>query len=279
MPLAKTREEYEVFRQFLQDACGILLGDNKDYLIDSRLKGICDRFAIASLGELVQRMRASGGAPLRESVVDAMTTNETLWFRDAYPFQIFKERLLKESEERVRGSRPVLIWSAACSTGQEPYSIAISADEARAEYKARLSSGIRIIATDISSTALNLASRGVYELLALGRGMSEERLRRHFNQLNDQQWQVKPTISQMVEFRSLNLMESYARLGQKFDIIFCRNVLIYFSPTLKQDILRRMHEVLIPGGYLVLGASESLSNLRGCYDMVQCSPGIVYKAK
>ncbi len=279
MRLAKSKEEYEAFRQFLQDACGILLGDNKHYLVDSRLKGLCDQFAISSLGELVLRMRSPGGGGLREAVVDAMTTNETLWFRDNHPYQILKDTLFKEIEELAGFSRPLNLWSAACSTGQEPYSLAMCAEEAKAERKARLNGGVRIVATDISSSALNAATKGVYESLALSRGMSEDRLQRHFTRINNHQWQVKRSIADCVEFRSLNLMDNFARLGRKFDIVFCRNVLIYFSPELKLDILRRMHSVIVTGGYLVLGASESLSHLSDKYEMIHCRPGIVYRAR
>lgn len=279
MSLAKTRAEYVEFRDFLQDNCGILLGDNKDYLVESRLKPLADRFAFVSLGELVFRMKSAGGAALREAVIDAMTTNETLWFRDLHPFQILKERLFREMDERKGGNTPLAIWSAACSTGQEPYSIAMCAEEAKLEMKARLAGGVRIVATDISSSALTIANKGIYESLALGRGMSEDRLKRHFNRLNDQQWQIKPAFKSMIDFRSLNLMENFSRLGQKFDIVFCRNVLIYFSADLKQDILSRIHGVLAKDGYLILGAAESLSNMNDKFEMVQCRPGIIYRAK
>lgn len=279
MALAKTRAEYSEFRDFLQESCGILLGDNKDYLVDSRLKFLADQYAFASLGELVFRMKSSGGATLREAVIDAMTTNETLWFRDLHPFQILKDRLLKEMEEQKKGKAPVMIWSAACSTGQEPYSIAMCIEEAKAEIKARLNSGVKIVATDISSSALAIANKGVYESLALGRGMSEDRLRKHFDRLNSHQWEIKPAFKSMIDFRSLNLMENFSRLGQKFDIVFCRNVLIYFSSELKHDILSRIHGVLAKDGYLILGAAESLSNMNEKFEMVQCRPGIIYRAK
>ena len=152
-------------------------------------------------------------------------------------------------------------------------------EEAKLEMKARLAGGVRIVATDISSSALAIANKGIYESLALGRGMSEDRLKRHFSRLNDQQWQIKPAFKSMIDFRSLNLMENFSRLGQKFDIVFCRNVLIYFSADLKQDILSRIHGVLAKDGYLILGAAESLSNMSDKFEMVQCRPGIIYRAK
>ncbi|WP_097461659.1 CheR family methyltransferase [Mangrovitalea sediminis] len=267
--------EYVAFKEFLQDACGILLGDNKQYLVKSRLRKIMEEHRLGSLGELVTRLRTSPRG-LREVVIDAMTTNETLWFRDTHPFRILSEKILPEFAER-KSQQPLRIWSAACSTGQEPYSISMVIDEFRRTRPGRLRSDIKIIATDISRTVLENARQGKYEMLAIGRGLSAERQKLYFDTVADGSWQVKPAIRQAVEFRELNLLERYM-LG-KFDIVFCRNVLIYFSAELKRDILTRMHQTLNPGGYLILGASESLNGLPDKYEMVQCNPGIIYRAK
>lgn len=267
--------EYVAFKEFLQDACGILLGDNKQYLVKSRLRKIMEEHRLGSLGELVDRLRTSPRG-LREIVIDAMTTNETLWFRDTHPFRILAEKILPEIADRKSVQSP-RIWSAACSTGQEPYSIAMVIDEFRRTKPGRLRSDIKIVATDISRTVLDNAREGKYEMLAIGRGLSAERQRMYFDSAADGSWQVKPPIRQAVEFRELNLLDRYM-LG-KFDIVFCRNVLIYFSAELKRDILTRMHQTLNPGGYLILGASESLNGLPDKFEMVQCNPGIIYRAK
>lgn len=271
-----TLQEYDAFKTFLQNACGILLGDNKQYLVKSRLRKILEENQFDSLGALVQQLQRSGRNPLRERVIDAMTTNETLWFRDMHPFRILGDTVFPEFAMRSN-IQNLRIWSAACSTGQEPYSIAMAIEEFRRARPGKLRGDVRISATDISGTVLDAAKRGEYEMLAIGRGLSPERHKNFFTALPDGSWQVKPAIRQMVDFRELNLLDRYG-LG-KFDVVFCRNVLIYFSAALKQDILTRIHATLNPGGYLILGASESLNGLPHLYEMVQCNPGIIYRAK
>ncbi|MDX1318875.1 MAG: protein-glutamate O-methyltransferase CheR [Oceanospirillum sp.] len=270
-------KDYDAFRKFLQDACGILLGDNKQYLVTSRLNKIMAQHGMTTLGELIKAITSHPRSGLKEAVVDAMTTNETLWFRDIHPFNILQNQLLPELSKSL-GSQQLKIWSAACSTGQEPYSISMILDEFKQKNPGSFRSGERIVATDISSTVLNSARSGEYEMLALGRGLSQDRLTKFFLQTGDGRWAVKAPIKQRVDFRPMNLLHSYSMLG-KFDIVFCRNVLIYFSADLKKDILTRIHGVLKPGGYLFLGASEALSNMPDLYEMVQCRPGIIYRAK
>lgn len=271
-----TPQEYDAFKKFLQDACGILLGENKQYLVKSRLRRILEDNQMTSLGALLEHLKRPGRSPLREVVVDAMTTNETLWFRDNHPFRILSDKLLPELAERSQ-SQPIRFWSAACSTGQEPYSIAMAVDEYRRLKPGKLKADVKITATDISKSVLDVARRGEYEMLAIGRGLSPERQKTFFTQLTNAGWQIRPQLKTMVEFKELNLLERYT-LG-KFDVVFCRNVLIYFSGDLKKDILTRMHATLNPGGYLILGASESLNGLPHLYEMVQCHPGIIYRKK
>ena len=260
----------------MEKACGIVLGENKQYLVQSRLRRIISEEEIKTVGELVDKMTRSPRSPLREKVVDAMTTNETLWFRDIHPFRIFEEKILPEYSSKPLSSQ-VKIWSAACSTGQEPYSLSMIFDEYKRK-KPGSRININIVATDISPSVLNSAKKAEYETLAIGRGLSKDRMSKYFSETANGSWKVKQEISKIVDFKSLNLLDSYAILG-KFDIIFCRNVLIYFSQDLKKDILTRMHAALKPGGYLILGASESLSGLPDKYDMIHCRPGIIYQAK
>lgn len=271
-----SQEDYRAFREFLQDASGILLGDNKQYLVKSRLRRIMAENRFNSLGELVQRLRKQPRSELRETVIDAMTTNETLWFRDTHPFRILEEQLLGEVAAE-NTSQPLRIWSAACSTGQEPYSIAMVIDEYRRRNPGRLRRPVEIIATDVSKPVVDAAKDGIYELLALGRGLSADRQKHYFTQLPSGSWQVRKEIRDMVTFREHNLLERFS--SGRFDIVFCRNVLIYFSSDLKHDILVRTHGILKRGGYLILGASESLNGLNQYYEMVQCRPGIIYRAK
>lgn len=278
MQTPSQKSEYDAFRKFLQEACGILLGDNKAYLVNSRLKPVIARHSFSGLGELLIKLKLISSSALREEVVDAMTTNETLWFRDNHPFRILNDILFPEFTENL-GVAPLKIWSAACATGQEPYSIAITADEYKASNPGKLKGGVRVVATDISSTVLDVAKAGIYEMLALGRGMSETRLKHCFQTNCDKSWEIKPQYRSVIDFKILNLMESFSRIGSKFDIIFCRNVLIYFSPDLKREILLKFHQHLKPGSYLILGASESLNGLSDKYEMIQCRPGIIYRAK
>ena len=270
-----TPQEYEAFKTFLQDACGILLGDNKQYLVKSRLRRIMEENKLSTLGDLLDRVKRTGRSSLKEVVIDAMTTNETLWFRDNHPFRILQEKLLPEFGDR-KSAQSLRIWSAACSTGQEPYSVAMIIEEFRRQRPGRLRD-VKITATDISKSVLEVARRGEYEMIAIGRGLSPERQKQFFTPAMNGSWQIRPQIKSMVEFRELNLLERYM-LG-KFDIVMCRNVLIYFSAELKRDILTRIHATLNPGGYLILGASESLNGLPHLYEMVQCHPGIIYRKK
>ena len=269
--------DFEQFRTFLEKACGILLGTNKQYLVSSRLNKLMEQNSIKTLGELVQRMQTQPRSGLREQVVDAMTTNETLWFRDTYPFEVLKNRVLPEMIKASPGQR-LRIWSAACSSGQEPYSLSMTIDEFEKTNIGQLKGGLQIVATALSPTMLINCKSGEYDSLAMGRGLSQERLQRYFDPKGPGRWVVKPAIRSRIEFRPLNLLDSYASLG-KFDVVFCRNVLIYFSAEVKKDILTRIHAMLKPGGYLFLGASEALNGLPNHYQMVQCSPGIIYKAK
>ncbi|MFN3578954.1 MAG: CheR family methyltransferase [Pseudomonas sp.] len=275
--MTSANKDFQVFREFLEKACGIVLGDNKQYLVASRLNRLLEQHGIKSLGELVSRIQSQPRAGLREAVVDAMTTNETLWFRDVYPFEVLKNRLLPEFIKENPGQR-LRIWSAACSSGQEPYSLSMAIEEFERSNLGQLRGGAQIVATDLSGGILTAAKSAEYDSLSVARGLSSDRLARYFDQPSPGRWVVKQPLRNRVEFRALNLLDSYAMLG-KFDIVFCRNVLIYFSGELKKDILKRMHATLKPGGYLILGASEALNGLPELYQMVQCSPGIVYKAK
>lgn len=272
---AASKGHYEEFRAFLERACGIVLGDNKQYLVSSRLSRLMAEHNIPDLRELVKRMESISQRPLREAVVDAMTTNETLWFRDSHPFNILREKLLPELQKGSSG--PMRVWSAACSSGQEPYSISMVVEEFRAANMGVLRHAVEIVATDLSRQMLEACKTAEYDQLSLGRGLSRERLQRFFEPMGGERYRVKREVSQRVRFQSLNLMDSYLSLG-KFDIVFCRNVLIYFSGERKADILRRIHATLKPGGYLILGASEGLTDIGQHYQMVQCNPGIIYRA-
>ena len=268
-------KDYDQFRKFLETQSGIVLGENKMYLVKSRLGPLMSRFGVDSLAELVRRSMSISERALRSAVLDAMTTNETLWFRDVYPFELLKSKLFPE---HARLTRPLKIWCAASSTGQEPYSIAMSFLEFKQRNPGALPAGIQIIGTDISNKVLEQSKLAEYDTLSLARGLSDERKRRFFEPAADNKLRVRKEVREMVSFRHLNLLDSYSLLG-KFDIIFCRNVLIYFSPEIKKKILSQFRGSLAPEGYLVLGASESISGLSEDYKMIRCNPGIIYQRK
>jgi chemotaxis protein methyltransferase CheR len=280
LPLARINpSEYEDFRQFLEDACGILLGENKHYLVQSRLNKMAIDSQVGSLGDLVGRLRRErSGGPLREQVIEAMTTNETFWFRDSHPFSILNSHILPDFVKRKQ--RSVRIWSAACSTGQEPYSVSITVQEFLAKNPGAVSD-VQITATDISPAVLENAKTGMYDAMAVARGLPADIKERYFRRDSDhweERWQVRDDVRRRVRFTHGNLLASYSMLG-RFDVIFCRNVLIYFSTESKTDILKRMAACLNPGGYLFLGASEAITQYSDAFDMVRCSPGVVYQKK
>lgn len=267
-------EEYDDFRRFLEQASGIVLGEHKHYLVTSRLVGLLEPFGYASLSELLRALKA-GEAGLRERVIEAMTTNETYWFRDGFPFELFKDPVLKELAGRAQG--PIRVWSAACSTGQEPYSLSMAVQEYQQAHPGVLRVPVQILGTDISPSVLREARRAQYDRLSMSRGLSPERKQRFFT-VQGQRWEVRPEIRSRVSFRELNLKQSFALLG-RFDVVFCRNVLIYFSAELKRDILARISGIMNPGGYLFLGASESMSGYSEAFEMVRASPGVIYRRK
>ncbi len=270
-----SKESYLQFGRFLEQQCGIVLGENKQYLVRSRLSSLLYTFKINDLDTLINLVVTGRDKRLLQAVIDAMTTNETLWFRDSYPFELLTNRILPDYASL---NRPLRIWSAACSSGQEPYSIAMSVMEFQRKHPSALKRGVEIVATDLSSVMLARCEEGIYDELSLARGLSAERRERYFDNHESGRMMVKPEIKKMVSFRSMNLLHSYVGLGH-FDVVFCRNVLIYFAPAIKQKILQQIAGLLQPDGILFLGASESISTASKFFTMVKCSPGLYYQRK
>jgi chemotaxis protein methyltransferase CheR len=268
-------KSYHQFRMFLEQQCGIVLGESKQYLVKSRLVPLMAKFDIASLSDLVAQTLNPVKRQLRAAVIDAMTTNETLWFRDCYPFELLKKDLLPSFKNQ---RAPLKIWSAASSSGQEPYSIAMAVYEFQQSNPGAFPGGVQIIGTDISTSMLEHCKHAHYDSLALSRGLSLERQQQFFENSGNGMLKVKDVIKKMVSFRQLNLLNSYSLLGQ-FDLIFCRNVLIYFAPELKSKIISQIHATLKKDGFLFLGASESLSGISQNFNMIRCNPGIIYQKK
>lgn len=258
--------EYTQFQQLLESKSGILLGQNKQYLVSSRLSNFISDNGLNSFGELLSELSRIQNDSLMQKVVDLMTTNETLWFRDGYPFEYMKKTLIPQFRKNGR----FRIWCAACSSGQEPYSLSMLLDEVSA-----LSSA-EILASDLSSRILERARTGEYQEIELKRGMPEDKLKKYFSPVDGNCWQINQQIRNSIRFQSKNLL-SFPYASGQFDVIFCRNVLIYFSQENKTKVLNGLIDSLVPGGYLFLGASESLTRETKPLEMVRCNPGLVYK--
>jgi chemotaxis protein methyltransferase CheR len=269
-------DEYESFRLFLEDSAGITLGANKHYLVNSRLSRLMRENGIESLSELVRAIKAGRPAGLKEKIIDAMTTNETSWFRDKVPFRQLSEHILPELTAQ-RLNRPLRIWSAACSSGQEVFSISIVIDEYQRAHPGAMPRDAEILGTDISPSMIRDAKEACYDKLSVARGLDKERQDKYFTEKGDC-WQANDSIRKRASFREGNLMASFSSYG-KFDIIFCRNVLIYFSADLKRDILGRLAKQLNPGGYLILGSSESVTGYSDAYELVRAGGGVLYRLR
>jgi chemotaxis protein methyltransferase CheR len=250
-----TKSDFEFLRLFLKARSGLALTAEKRYLAESRLRAVCRRFELHSFAAVVTGLRR-GDRDLETAVIEAMTTNETYFFRDQSPFDLFRDVLLPRLLERRSAHRRLRIWCAAASTGQEPYSIAMLLDAAATRLEGWQ---IEILATDLSTGALEKARAGLYSQFEVQRGLPIRLLLKHFVQVGGQ-WRIAPKIRSMVDFRPLNLVADFGSLGP-FDVIYCRNVLIYFDSATKSDVLKRLAEVMTPDGALLLGAAETVIGL------------------
>lgn len=265
-----TPAEFDYIRGLLKDSSGLVLAEEKRYLLESRLAPVLRDNDLESLGALVAVLRAPGSEALRDKVTQAMTINESFFFRDKTPFENFTGIMLPEFMNSPRAAnRQLRIWCAAASTGQEPYSLAILLKEMEAELRGW---NIEIIGTDICEEVLEKAKAGLYSQFEVQRGLPIQLLVKYFQQTGSM-WQIDSTIRSMVTYKHFNLLNDYAALGT-FDIVFCRNVLIYFDPPTKSDILSRMSRRMRPGGYLVLGAAETVIGISEDYKPVPEARGL-----
>lgn len=254
-----TPSDYEYLQKLLKEKSGLILSADKKYLLESRLLPLARKVGVPGISELVQRMR-SGSEALINDVVEAMTTNETFFFRDKTPFDHFKDSVLPELIKARAQRKSLRIWCAASSTGQEPYSLAMILRDKAAELAGWR---IEIIATDLSPEVLEKSRSGLYTQFEVQRGLPIQFLVKHFKQVGTL-WQLNADVRSMVQFRSFNLLQDFGSLG-KFDVIFCRNVLIYFDQATKTDIFNRMMRANEPDGYLFLGAAETVVGLTDAY--------------
>ncbi|MDX5361393.1 MAG: protein-glutamate O-methyltransferase CheR [Alphaproteobacteria bacterium] len=237
----------------LRRCSGFELAPGKAYFVEARLAPLARARGFDGIGAMLAALRRSGDADLCAAVVEAMAVQETSFFRDGTPFDLLKERYLPALAAARAPDRPIRIWCAAASTGQEPYSAAIACRETSVRLAGRR---VRILATDLSDAAVRHARRGVYSARDVRRGLPADLLRRHFRQTAEG-WEVDAALREMVSFRRHNLLDPHGVDGP-FDIVLCRNVLIYFSPETKRIVLDRVAGRMVPGGVLFLGAAESL---------------------
>jgi chemotaxis protein methyltransferase CheR len=247
--------DYEYLRKLLKERSGLDLSADKQYLIESRLLPLARKAGLSGIPELVQKLQG-GSSALITSVVEAMTTNETFFFRDKVPFDHFRDTIMPEVLKARAGRRSMRIWCAAGSTGQEPYSLAMTLKEMGA---ALTGWRVEIIATDLSQEVLEKAKSGVYSQFEVQRGLPIQMLMKYFKQTGET-WQINPELRAMIQHRQLNLLQDFSHLGT-FDVIFCRNVLIYFDQETKINIFNRLARQIEPDGFLVLGAAETVVGL------------------
>jgi chemotaxis protein methyltransferase CheR len=261
--------DYEYLRKLVSERSGIVLSIDKRYLAESRLLPLARRAGFSDVAELVQRLRSANSEKLAVAVVEAMTTNESFFFRDKIPFEQFRDTIMPELIA-LRGSRRrIRIWCAAASTGQEPYSLAMSLKE----MSDRICGWrIEIMATDISNEVLERAQAGTYSQFEVQRGLPIALLLKYFSKIGDN-WQIDPAIRAMVQFRQLNLISDFAHVGV-FDLVFCRNVLLYFDQQTKSRVLDSLAQVTERDGYLVLGAAETVIGLTNSFKPVAGARGL-----
>jgi chemotaxis protein methyltransferase CheR len=250
-----TPPDYEYLRKLLKDHSGLDLSSDKQYLIESRLLPLSRKVGLSGISELVQKMKG-GSASLISQVVEAMTTNETFFFRDKVPFEHFRGSIMPEILQARAGRKSLRIWCAAGSTGQEPYSLAMCLKEMGA---ALAGWRVEILATDLSQEVLEKSKAGIYSQFEVQRGLPIQMLVKYFKQIGEL-WQINPDIRAMVQHRQFNLLHDFSELAV-FDVIFCRNVLIYFDQDTKINIFNRLAKIIEPDGFLALGAAETVVGL------------------
>lgn len=274
--MSLTDHDFNYLADLVRNFTGIDLSPNKMYLFESRLLPIAQSEGLGSLEELVARLQVEPihSSSLHQKIAEAMTTNETSFFRDAHPFEILKQTVIPEFLVKRKPERSLNIWCAACSTGQEPYSVAMLIQE---HFPELMSWSLRILATDIAPTILARAKKGCYRQIEINRGLPVQLLAKNFEK-NGNEWRIKECLRNMIETRLLNLIEPWPVIPA-MDIIFIRNVLIYFDIETKKNILAKLRGLLRPDGYLFLGGAETTLNLDDAYERVKCDKTGYYRLK
>ena len=278
MKASLSNAAFGLFKKYIHDKCGINIGEEKAYLIETRLSKLLVDAQVSSFEALYHKIVKEDDASMAVKVIDAITTNETLWFRDKTPWLILEELLLPKYIEKLRmgEKQRIRIWSAAASTGQEAYSTAMCIDRylEKNAIKDITLSHFQIIATDISNTVLEIAKKGRYDAVSMIRGMAPEYKDRYFTK-QGMAWKIDDKIKNAITFKSFNLQNSFVFLGQ-FDVIFFRYVLIYFANILREEIFNKLSTTIEKEGTLIIGASEIYHQLDLFFDMKHHTQGTYY---
>lgn len=262
-------QDFDFLSSLLKRRSGLTLNPDKVYLLESRLTPLARRSGMEGLDALIAELRRSGSEQLMRDVTEAMTTNESFFFRDRTPFDLFRDSVLPMLRKRRATQKRFRIWCAACSTGQEPYSLAFVLKQQEAQWK---DWNIEIIGTDIARPVLQKAKDGVYSQFEVQRGLPIQLLMKYFAQDGDV-WRLSEEIRKMVTFREFNLLDNFSALG-KFDVIYCRNVLIYFDQPTKSNVLERMRDIMPNDGTLFLGAAETVLGITDRFRPVRGQRGM-----
>lgn len=268
------RADFEWVCKLVRDRAGVVLSTDKAYLVESRLAPLIKDVGVSSISQLIAQLRPQPFNDIHRRIIEAMVTTETSFFRDNCPFDILKQYILPELIQQRKTRRVLNIWSAACSSGQEPYSIAILLDE---HFPELFAWNVQLIASDISHQILDRARQGCYNQQEISRGLPPS-LREKYFQHSSNKWQIDAQIRQRVDFTHVNLAENWPSMPQ-MDIIFLRNVLIYFDVRTKQTILTKARQLLQPDGYLFLGGGETTLNLDPAFKPIQLDKAICYRLR
>lgn len=264
---------FDYIAKLVRDRSAIVLESSKAYLVESRLSPIARECGLETIGKLIEKLQEPNSQGLTQKVVDAMTTNETSFFRDLHPFQALKTDILPNLIKARASERVLNIWSNACSSGQEVYSIAMLIKE---NFPELAGWKVRLVASDLSTKILDKAKAGVFTQTEINRGLPMPLLLKYFSKQGIQ-WKLNDEIRSMVEFRTINLIETFPTAISQMDIVFLRNVLIYFSPETKSSILTRIRASLRTDGYLFLGGSETTMNLKVKFEKQQIGNAVYYR--
>jgi chemotaxis protein methyltransferase CheR len=281
-----SQDEFVRLSDYIHGLCGIVIASNKSYLIQQRLEPLVAEMGYRSFGEFYERIAQSRLPEMEQRIIDAITTNETFFFRDGHPFVAFKEHVLprlatlirrRKARDVSRKGPTVSLWSAGSSTGQEPYSLAMLIDEyvSANGHLNICKEDFGLLATDISSAALSRAMAGEYTEMEMKRGLSADRMATYFRK-NERSWIIHSYIREMIEFRQINLVKPFSLLGG-FDIILCRNVLIYFDNATRKRMVNQLYDMLSEGGVLLLGATENLYAITNRFESVYYGKTLLYR--